>query len=235
MTRSPPPNSTPNCYRCYSRRYKTKTKPPQPEQAIKEHITGQAAVEETARQLDENAEAIEVFGLKDTPDREIERLHPNHLKLAADKEAKGKEAYDETRRELTPERIGEIKADVETQRLKASVNTLCAMARGKALPGVRHIWFSAPTDGNVELRQGNPPPDGDRPVWLKGINLVVDVDKLNTPTLQRWLKYIKQLKQAGGTEAAQTTMAIMGLVAESVMYGTPLDVESPRERGGLIV
>lgn len=66
-------------------------------------------------------------------------------------------------------------------RIRARVIASClitAVEDGVRKPPVRHLWFPEPRLTKRELRDGNPPADVDRPPWLKGVYLVVDVGEI---------------------------------------------------------
>lgn len=52
---------------------------------------------------------------------------------------------------------------------------------------VKHIWFPTPDPRVIEMRQGNPPPDSERPAHLKGKWLVIDINNPILPSFRRQL------------------------------------------------
>jgi hypothetical protein len=62
--------------------------------------------------------------------------------------------------------------------------------------GVVYIWFREPYADNYELRYGNPPADSERPVWMAGMKLHVDI--WNPDELVRFANDIKMILEPTG-------------------------------------
>lgn len=122
--------------------------------------TGWKAHDQALRELDEAEEARDkagetVPGYEDTPTDDDRR-----------------EAY-EREVHAPAERAAWI-AKLEEFRQAAIVNRLMyALRYHMTDPPVRHIWADARLE-TIELRDGNPPSDTDRPPHLRGLDLVVD-------------------------------------------------------------
>lgn len=64
--------------------------------------------------------------------------------------------------------------------MKSVVSDLCEReSNGESVTShdfrVRHLWFPEDNANHYGLRDGNPPPDSERPKYLRGIDLVVDI------------------------------------------------------------
>lgn len=147
---------------------------------MSEILTGWKAHDTALRELDEAEEARDragevVPGYEDTPTDDERR-----------------EAYE--REVHAPAERSEWVAKLEDFRQAAIVNRLLyALRFHMTEPPVKHIWTDAKLEV-IELRDGNPPSDTDRPPHLRGLDLVVDPARHGPlkPALFRAYEYAKR-------------------------------------------
>jgi len=69
--------------------------------------------------------------------------------------------------------------NLEQARIRVTYACLITAVRdGNKKPPVRHLWFEEDNANNYRLRAGNPPADVDRPEFLRGMHLVIDLGSI---------------------------------------------------------
>lgn len=145
--------------------------------------TGWKAHDQALRDLDEAEEARDNEGL---PVPGYEDRAPTYDELA---EAHGRELHAPRERAAWVEKFEQFRMD-------AIVNRLIYACRWCiAEPAVKHIWADEQLL-KIELRDGNPPSDRDRPKHLQGLDLVVDPARHGPITQEMWQAYQAIKKQA---------------------------------------
>jgi hypothetical protein len=75
---------------------------------------------------------------------------------------------------------------------KALINSLVGDVEGGNIPErvstVWHLWFPDNNLNNYELREGNPPPDSKRPAYMRGLDIVVDLNCPVPPIVDRFIE-----------------------------------------------
>jgi hypothetical protein len=78
-------------------------------------------------------------------------------------------------------RLDQLEVDIERMRalrsLRKESKRYFAMHQKPPWPRINHLWFPEPRVTFFLHRHGHAPPDRDRPPWLKGLDLEVDLYK----------------------------------------------------------
>jgi hypothetical protein len=84
-------------------------------------------------------------------------------------------------RVVTQEKVDEVRANVTMRTLVGTYRRLESVDKWP----VQYLWYATDDMCKVEIRDGNPPADRDRPKHLKGVQLVLDYD--NAPEVLKRL------------------------------------------------
>ena len=96
----------------------------------------------------------------------------------------------------------------------------------KPVPGVKHIWPHDELFLAYELRDGNPPSDSDRPKWLRGVSIVVDVKEIVSRASQALIRDMRADGSHRDIDAKTAEFLVQDLIQDktpdpvgSVNYG----------------
>jgi hypothetical protein len=89
---------------------------------------------------------------------------------------------------------------IEAARIRVTLaRTISAVDAGTRKPTVGYIWWPEDNIARYEWRDGNPPPDCDRPAHLRGHRLVVDVGVIPKDVWD-WVKRQRRIARRGTSQ-----------------------------------
>lgn len=141
---------------------------------------------------EENANAVHVLDAEHIRDSIVDDWAKGKLGEDPDKEERRQRAKDAGANKLPPvgvswpfhrEERGKNQHYIDTYKKIAAKNLLQQISHRietgtlrENEPTVWHMWFPTDDVNNHAIRMGNPPADQDRPKYLRGLNLVIDLN-----------------------------------------------------------